>query len=156
MDYVAAAFQYCRGTLWSSCLVGGAAQAWYREYARSRTGNAERAVNLNKSLHNLSPEEVQSVDTIVGDGLSDQIDLAGVLMKQRNELPEHWSYESTLMDDFVSIPAHVRVAIAGRAKMWAVVKRWMPEAKEFLLTHPAHTETLRLMGFDVLKYLNES
>jgi len=154
IDWVTAAFLYCKlKTVFANILHGAAAKAWYKEYERSRTGNAERAAKAVRARTD-NPNTTMPVDTVVGDLLSDEIDLAVILMKQRSELPEHWSYDTTLMDPYVSIPPYIRVAIAGRWGFRHIVEQWTPQAREFFSTHPAHFDTLRLMGFDVKEYLD--
>ena len=154
IDWVTAAFLYCRTkTAFANTLAGPAAAAWYREYQRSRTGNAEHAARAAQARA-ANPGTVAIVETVVGDLLSDQIELAVILMKQRSELPEHWSYEATLLDPYTSIPAYIRVAIAGRWGQPHIVAHWAKAAREFFSTHPAHFETLCLMGFNVKEYLH--
>jgi hypothetical protein len=153
-DWVQAAFLYSKSkTMFANTLHGPAAAAWYREYQRSRTGNAERAAQAVQARV-ANPEALLFVDTVVGDLLSDQIELAVILMQQRAELPERWTYEASLMDPYLSIPSYIRVAIAGRWGRPDIVARWAQEAREFFSTHPDHCETLCLMGFNVKEYLN--
>ena len=154
IDWVTAAFMYCRTkTAFANALAGPAAKAWYNEYQRSRTGNAEHAARAAKTRAD-NPGRVVIVETVVGDLISDQIDLAVILMKQRLDMPEHWSYDATLLDPYQCIPAYIRVAIAGRWGHLNIVARWAQEAREFFSTHPAHLETLELMGFNVRQYLH--
>ena len=155
IDWVAAAFMYCRHTMFATAMNGPAAKAWYKEYQRSRTGNAERAARAEQRLVE-NPQACPFVETVLGDFISDQIDLAVILMKQRRELDEHWDPMVTLNDPYTCIEPHIRVALAGRWGKLDIVKNWAQQAREFFSTHPAHFETLRLMGFDVKQYLDAS
>jgi hypothetical protein len=151
-DFVDAAFALCPavGGPFANQLVGASAESWYRTYTGDRVKRSTGVYDL--------PEDKETPDMMSASVLCHQvkreIELAHILMMQITGSPDAWMSWKVLMDHWTSIAPYIRVAIAGKARLVSIVKKFAPQATEYLSTRPGHVQALQYLGYDINAYLN--
>lgn len=159
-DWVDASFELSPQTVFANQLAGPAAVARWREFTQrtasgiiqTESSNFHKVVETDAPAKS-SPEEVLE-ETDLMESIKAELVLAHMLMLQISGSAKAVENEPVLLDQWVTIRPHIRVAIAGKAGLGAVVRKFKTEAEKFYSVHPDHVACLKTINYDVATYLN--